>query len=264
VSRGRFTPDQVERLLRPIKPERVYEANGQSHVAGWDVTAHLTRMFGFGGWEKEILDLAMVCEEHAPSWSKDKKNWFVTYRCTLRLRIFDADRNVVVEIDDVGTGTSPNLPGRGDAHDFAVKNAVTYALKRCAKDLGDQFGLALYAKTKNAVVGMTLVDGPAKGDEPEVNVEGEGSDHEPPEGVDPDTGEITVTVPESVAEEWLTRLNEIADGRTRTAVKNRFGKEFGPPHSVHPDKAPDVGAWVDAELARIAEPADTELTADAF
>lgn len=268
MTRGRFTPDQVERLLRPIKPARVYEKQGQSHVAGWDITAHLSRLFGFGGWEKEILDLELVAEEHAPEWAKDKKGWFVTYRCTLRLRIFDADRNVVVEIDDVGTGTSPNLPGRGDAHDFAVKNAVTYALKRCAKDLGDQFGLSLYAKTTNPVVGMTLVDGPSKSEEPDVAVEGEGDDGEPPEGVDPQTGEITEpstdTVPASVADEWIARLDQIEDKRVRTAVKQRFGRTFGQPHQVRPHQAIEVDAWIDEALATIATPPDTELSSEAF
>jgi Rad52/22 family double-strand break repair protein len=38
-----------------------------------------------------------------------------------------------------------------------VKNAVTYALKRCAKDWGDQFGLSLYNKgSLKALIGATL------------------------------------------------------------------------------------------------------------
>ena len=46
----------------------------------------------------------------------------------------------------MATGSANNLPSRGDAHDFAIKNADSYALKRAAKDLGDQFGLSLYNK----------------------------------------------------------------------------------------------------------------------
>lgn len=88
-----------------------------------------------------------------------------------------------------------------------------------------------------------------------------------PEGVDAETGEIVTeveAVPASVADEWLERMNQIGDGRTRTAVKNRFGKEFGKPHDVHSDKATVVDAWIDTELARIAEPPDTELSSEAF
>lgn len=183
--RSRFSPEQVERLLRPIKPNRVYQAQGQSHVAGWDVVAHLTRMFGFGGWEKEILSLDLVCEDSEVTEKNDKKRvgWWVTYRCQMRLRVFGPDRCVVVEIDDAATGTASNMPSRGDAHDFAVKNSITYALKRCAKDLGDQFGLSLYASgSLKPVVGMTLVGMP--GEEPEHEVTGEEL------SVDPETGEV--------------------------------------------------------------------------
>lgn len=262
MSRGRFSPDQVERLLRPIKQSRVYTSQGQSHVAGWEIAAHLTRMFGFGGWEKEILELTCVAEEHAPEWN-DKKNWFVTYRCHLRLRVYDAGGFLAVQIDDVGTGTSPNLPGRGDAHDFAAKNAVTYALKRCAKDLGDQFGLSLYDKgRRGAVVGMTLVGAAEVSDEPDVKVEGEGDDHEPPvadepderpaapAGVDEETGEVAAVdvVPASVAKEWLDRM-AIEPEAERVALKNRFGNSWGPPSTVPTTKAKAVDAWLDTELA---------------
>ena len=41
---------QVEQLLRPLNPRRVQKDNsGKSHLAGYDVSAHLTRIFGFGG-----------------------------------------------------------------------------------------------------------------------------------------------------------------------------------------------------------------------
>ena len=49
-------------------------------------------------------------------------------------------------MEDVGTGEAINQPSRGDAHDLALKSAVSGALKRCAKDLGDQYGLGLYDK----------------------------------------------------------------------------------------------------------------------
>lgn len=72
------------------------------------------------------------------------------------------------------------------------------------------------------------------------------------------------TVPASVADEWLERLNQITDGRTRTAVKNRFGKQFGQPHGVHPDQVAEVDAWIDAELARIAEPPNLDASEAPF
>lgn len=264
MSRGQFTPEQVERLLRPIKPGRIYQSEGQSHVAGWDIAAHLTRMFGFGGWEKEILELVCVAEEHAPEWAKGKKNWYVTYRCRLRLRVFAPNGDLAVQIDDVGTGTSPNLPSRGDAHDFAAKNAVTYALKRCAKDLGDQFGLSLYNKGhKGAVVGMTLVGAPEAGDEPDVTVEGEGDDHEPADipgdGNGVDLTEIpgllvpVETVTAEQAADWLALMNTVEDKTARAGIKQRFVKEFGRPNEVPAGAESVVEEWVTAEVSSAQE-----------
>lgn len=178
-SRGRLSTTQVEQLLQPIKPGRVFEAQGQHHVAVWDVTAHLSRMFGFGGWEKEILELELISERVIYDEKKKRDGFYVTYLCRMRLRIFDPHGRLVVEIDDAATGTAQNLPSPGDAHDFAVKNAVSYALKRCAKDLGDQFGLSLYNKGQTgAVVVKTLVSGWAhphdsQGAGTEPQVEGE-------------------------------------------------------------------------------------------
>jgi hypothetical protein len=146
---------QREQLLRPINPKRVQIAQGQSHVAGYDVAAHLTRIFGFGNWEKEIKSLALVCEDGIEK--NGRTGWNVTYKCEMTLRIKDSAGTVIWSGDDAATGSASNLPSKGDAHDFALKNAVTYALKRCAKDWGDQFGLSLYNKgSMNALVVATL------------------------------------------------------------------------------------------------------------
>ena len=156
-----LTNEQIEVLLRPIKPGRVMIANGQSHIPMYDVDAHLTRVFGFGGWDKEILSLNLVSEE--PTMTKGYDNsppkdaWAVTYSCTMRLTIKDPRGEVVSRYDDGSCGSSTQ-PQRGEAHDMAMKSAISYALKRCAKDLGDQFGLSLYNRGDvSALVGKTLV-----------------------------------------------------------------------------------------------------------
>ena len=172
MTRGQLSEKQVEVLLAPIKPGRVYTSQGQSHVAAFDVAAHLTRMFGFGGWEKEILSLDLVAEREQEKGGRTG-HW-VTYRCVMRLRVFDPAGELVCAIDDAATGSSQNMPSAGDAHDFAVKNAVSYALKRCAKDLGDQFGLSLYNKgATGPLVKNTLVHGGDGSPGDDVQIEGE-------------------------------------------------------------------------------------------
>lgn len=154
-----LTREQIEVLLKPIKPSRIFSANGQSHIPAYDVAAHLTRVFGFGGWEKKILSLTLVSEE--PTKTKENKDaWRVTYSCTMRLTVKDKFGNPVASWDDGACGTS-TLPQKGEAHDMAMKSAISYALKRCAAfGLGDQFGLSLYNKgNRNALIGKTLVMG---------------------------------------------------------------------------------------------------------
>lgn len=187
MSGPQFSPDQVERLLRPIRPGRVFTTDGHSNLAAWDVKAHLTRMFGFGMWSKQILRLELLVEhdEMVKRGDKERVGWWVTYGCDMRLSVKNPDGEVVWEGEDTATGSASNQPQRGDAHDLARKNAVSYALKRCATDLGDQFGLSLYNKgLAQAVVGMTLVgtkEGRTNSDEPEHKVEGDDYDPDDPE-----------------------------------------------------------------------------------
>lgn len=187
--RGHFTAAQNDVLLQPIRPQRVFTANGHSHVAAFDVTAHLTRMFGFDGWDKEILSLDLLHERVVESEQRGGKyvppRCWVTYRCLLRLTIYSPDGGVAKVIEDAATGTAQNMPGVGDAHDFAIKNAISYAVKRCAKDLGDQFGLSLYHRgATGALVGKIVMYAADTStvDEHVQQIEGE--------GVDPETGEL--------------------------------------------------------------------------
>lgn len=151
-------PIQVEVLLRPIKPHRVMEANGQSHLPAYDVIAHLNRLFGFGGWDKEILGLWLIHERSVGVTDTSQGRWWVTYGCQMRLTVKDPEGHAVAFRDDGATGTAQNQGSPGDAHDMAMKAAISYATKRCAKDLGDQFGLSLYNRgMTKALVGATVV-----------------------------------------------------------------------------------------------------------
>lgn len=152
-----FSREQIDVLLKPIRPNRVLKAQDQSHIPAYDVAAHLTRVFGFGGWDKQILSLVQISEEETKT-STGKAAWRVTYSCTMRLTVKDPQGNPIARWDDGACGTS-TLPQRGEAHDMALKSAISYALKRCAAfGLGDQFGLSLYNKGEmKALVGKTLV-----------------------------------------------------------------------------------------------------------
>ena len=140
-----LTQKQRDTLLAPVKADRVRrDNNGMSYLEGYEVVAHLNRLFGFEGWDKYVQDLKLVFED-----SQDKNGrtgWYACYSCIVRLVIRDPGQNVMMVKEDAGTGEAQNQPQRAAAHDLAIKTAVTDALKRCAKDLGDQFGLSLYRK----------------------------------------------------------------------------------------------------------------------
>lgn len=149
-----FTADQIEQLLQPIRNERVLsDGKGNAHVSQQDITAHLTRVFGFGNWDTDILTCDLVFED-----ARDGKGRYdVCYRATVRLTVKDSEGNEVCHYEDGSTGTAQNQK-RGDAHDLAMKSAISLSLKRCAKSLGDQFGLSLYNKgQRTALVKGTLV-----------------------------------------------------------------------------------------------------------
>lgn len=155
-----FNAKQVEQLLKPIAPQRVLKDGKQnSHVSQQDVTAHLIRVFGFGSYDTEILVWECVFESaRVDAKGEPTGRWDVCYRASIRLTIRDeGGQRTVCSFEDGATHTAQNQT-RGDAHDLAAKSALSLAKKRCATNLGDQFGLSLYNKGQmTALVKGTLV-----------------------------------------------------------------------------------------------------------
>ena len=162
-----FTDEQVKLLLKPIHPKRVRVRDGMSHVEGYDIRAELSRVFGFGRWSSEVLEQVVLCERETTTKTyTDKRTgeqkggnpaWYVVYRTRVRLTIHAPDGTLVTFHDGshVGESTHPVL---GEAHGNALTNSETYALRRAAINLGDQFGLSLYNKgSLDAIVRWTLV-----------------------------------------------------------------------------------------------------------
>lgn len=151
---------QREVLFRPLNGQRVATRQGMSYLEEWDVEAHLTRIFGFEGWDKEI-SYELIFEE-AVEWidsktKAQKSGWDVAYSARCRLVIKDPDGNEISHREDAGAGDALHQPSRSDAHHLALTSAVATALKRAAKSLGNQFGLSLYDKgSLRSVVGSSL------------------------------------------------------------------------------------------------------------
>ncbi|MFF0630358.1 Rad52/Rad22 family DNA repair protein [Streptomyces sp. NPDC004296] len=158
-----LTVEQVKTLLAPINPSRVQTLRGQSHLEAWDVRRWLNRVFGFGGWSDETLELAPVAQMEI-----NPGRWTVVYRAQVRLTVKTTDGRVLTAYDDAAMGDSRNQPSLGDAHDQAMKTALSQALKRCAHNLGDAFGLSLYNDGSRQAVGIWSAAHPKPADDADV------------------------------------------------------------------------------------------------
>lgn len=139
---GRLAPQQTDFLLTGITANRVQMLRGMAHLEAWDVRRQLIRIFGFEGFSIETVALDLVTEREAKQG--DRSRWTVVYRAQVRLTIRNTEGHVVSHWEDAAAGDSVNQPSLGDAHDMAMKTALSQALKRCTVNLGDQFGLSLY------------------------------------------------------------------------------------------------------------------------
>jgi recombination DNA repair RAD52 pathway protein len=150
--------EQVDALLAPLDGRRVRQVRGNAHLEAWDVRRHLLRVFGWGGWDFTVLSCDCISERS--KWDPNdelKGRHSVVYRVVGRLTVKDRDGVVLAHFDDGATGDAQNQPALGDAHDMAIKTAMSQALKRCAVNLGDRYGLSLYnSGGTQAVVGRTL------------------------------------------------------------------------------------------------------------
>lgn len=150
-----LTPAQHAQLLTPLDTGRINKLRGMSHLEAWDVRRWLIRIFGFTGWSFEVVETVLAYENIVPNEKGVRAT--VVYRATGRLRIRDEAGNELAVFEDAATGDGVNMPSVGDAHDFALKTAVSQALKRCAANLGDQFGLSLYNNGNPAPVVLAVL-----------------------------------------------------------------------------------------------------------
>lgn len=155
-----FTPEQYEVLLRPLRPSRVAtrKQGGKdlSFLEAWDVRAHLIRVLGFGNFDAEVLDARHLFTRDYGS--DDRPMQEIAYQVLFRLTVRNPDGKQVAVYSEASVGSASGGSGFGDLHDNALKSAASDALKRCAINLGTQFGLSLYDNgTKADVVRTTIV-----------------------------------------------------------------------------------------------------------
>lgn len=173
-------PEQERILLLNLGAHRVHQKEGQSHMEAWDIRAMLTRVFGFGRWSEEALEPTRLVYEVEAVTANGKPAFDVCYRADRRLYIHSPNGTLLAYYDASATG-SMKMPDfkRGDLHDFCMKKAESQALKRCAINLGTQFGLSLYRDgqrddvVKIAMAGLNATE-PSEGTADTAEAQGPG------------------------------------------------------------------------------------------
>lgn len=128
-----FSNDTDDELRRPLDHGRVKkDPKGKSYIEGWDAIATANRIFGFGGWSYEVTTIGQV-----GTFTRNGKD-IAVYEAKVLVSVGEVSRT------DVGIGiTAGDSP---EAHETAIKGAVTDGLKRALRSFGDQFGNTLYDK----------------------------------------------------------------------------------------------------------------------
>jgi hypothetical protein len=162
-----LTAEQVAALAAPLSRANVKQRDqgrGKvSYIEGWVAIAEANRIFGFDGWQRETVALQCVSqaerrigrEPSKPSDPPQRDGWGVTY--TARVRVIVA--GIVREGSGAGHGIDVDL---GQAHESALKEAETDAMKRALITFGNPFGLALYDKHQRQVT-TTSTESPSRG-----------------------------------------------------------------------------------------------------
>ncbi len=145
-----FSDLQKTELGKPLSRSAVKsrEQSGRklSYIEGWHVIAEANRIFGFDGWSRETVDLKCVSERERTVGANKAPGWGVTYIAKVRVT---AANNLIREGCGTGHGIDRDC---GQAHESALKEAETDAMKRALMTFGNPFGLALYDKTQENVV----------------------------------------------------------------------------------------------------------------
>jgi DNA repair and recombination protein RAD52 len=150
-----FSTDQHEMLTAPLDKARVAtrEQGGKtlSYIEAWHAIAEANRIFGFGQWDRETVELRQLGEPRVTQDKYGKDQMRVGYSARVRITVRAGDSVIVREGCGFGSGIDKDTD---QAHESALKEAESDAMKRALMTFGNPFGLALYDKTQANVAAV--------------------------------------------------------------------------------------------------------------
>ena len=121
---------------------RIKDGITLSYIEGWHAIAEANRIFGFDGWNRETVRADCVWQ----GGNNGKSS--CSYTAQVRVSVQAGDSVICREGCGSGSGFGATP---GEAHDKALKEAETDAMKRALSTFGNPFGLALYDKEQKCV-----------------------------------------------------------------------------------------------------------------
>lgn len=137
--------EELAKKLDPayIKPAKQFGPKGD-YIEGWHAMAEANRIFGHFEWSYSVKECVCVHQGAREIGQAKKPGFGVTYTAKVNVVALGAER------EDFGAGHGYDVDC-GLAHESAIKEAVTDALKRALRSFGNPFGLALYDKSRENV-----------------------------------------------------------------------------------------------------------------
>lgn len=145
-----LTPEQNALLSAPLDrsvvAEREQGGKKLSYIEAWHAIAEANRIFGFDGWNRETVELRQLGEPRVTQDRYGKDQMRVGYSARVRITVMTPTGSLIVrEGCGFGSGIDKDVD---QAHESALKEAESDAMKRALMTFGNPFGLALYDKTQ--------------------------------------------------------------------------------------------------------------------
>jgi len=193
-----FSPEQLAALSAPLDRANVRQREqGRSRVSyleGWQVIAEANRIFGFDGWQRQTIAVRCVAQAERTIGRDQKPGWGVTYTARVRVTVTAGGLPPLIrEGSGAGHGIDVDL---GQAHESALKEAETDAMKRALMTFGNPFGLALYDKAQRQVSSAAVQgDGAQRADGQRPTVGRPSAGSPPAAAASPAQGRTQTTAP---------------------------------------------------------------------
>lgn len=218
---------QLDRAARPQPRKTVFD-----YLEAWHAIAEANRIFGYDAWDRETIEMRLVQEETTKIGRKEGfagyDGYRIAYVARVRITVRAGESTVVRQGTGYGSGIDRDL---GSAHESAVKEAESDAMKRALVTFGNQFGLALYDKEQTQVDRTDEPEAPQQrlGPPPSRRARFQKAKPEEPATMVPNERLIELASQAANKGYWaLQKFCEALDSQERAAIKNIVVTELQP------------------------------------